>query len=180
MRRKNYRKKNRPLLCILLVLACVVFSVTFLSGPGEEPAAVEPSESTAPIEAPPAPTPTPLPAPGTLLESGTDINRNYYKRLDYTGTASDLSASSFVLGKERPATNGKTGQDHQGLLTVNFGQDTLVKKALLYYSDDRYEIYMGSAADLKIAPGETFDVVLKDPAATELWAEEIIVAGFVF
>lgn len=185
MQKKRYRRKKSPLPYILLALACVIFSVLLLSRPGEEHYTVESAAETqlptvTPAPAPATPQPTSPPAPGTLLESGSDINENYYKKLHFTGTASDLTASSFVLGRERPATNGATGQDHPGELTVHFGPDTVVKTALLYYPEDRYEIYMGSAADLKLTAGYTFDVVLEDPAAAQLWAREITVSTFVF
>lgn len=185
MQKRSYRRKKSPLLYIALALNCVIFSLMLLSGPGEEhftavSSAVTGPPAATPTAAPTTPAPTNAPAPGTLLDSGSDINENYYKRLHFTGTASELTASSFVLGRERPATNGTTGQDHPGELTVHFGPDTVVKTALLYYPDDRYEIYMGSAADLKISPGYTFDVILEDPDGAELRAMEIIVSTFVF
>lgn len=186
MQKKRYRRKRSPLPYIVLALSCVVFSALLLSRPGEEhftavsSAVTEPPAAT-PTTAPAAsPQPTSAPAPGSLLDSGSNINENYYKKLHFTGTAAELTASSFVLGRERPSTNGATGQDHPGELTIHFGPDTVVKTALLYYPDDRYEIYMGSAADLKISPGYTFDVILEDPAGAELWAREIIVSTFVF
>lgn len=181
---RPYRRRKKTPLYLLLVLACVIFSALLFSNPGAERFTALPAvEATEPdTSVPPAieVSPEPLPAPGTLLESGTGLNENYYRKLDYSGTASDLTATSFALGKERPATEGKTGKDYPGTLTVNFGENTLIKTALLYYPDDRYEIYMGSPEELKIASGYSFDVILEDPEAAELWAKEIIVSEFVF
>jgi|GEM_PF-6613549 len=190
----NTRKKRSPgpLILLLLVLICVVLCVILIPHPKEKPdpgmsssvderdTEVRESIESEEANVTASPSPSPAPEPGTLLESGTDINENYYKKLDYTGTPSDLTGSSFVLGKERPATIGKTGQDYSGTLTVHFGDDTVVKTARLLYADDKYEIYMGTIDDLKIAPGTTFDVILEDPEASELRAREIIVSTFVF
>ena len=170
---------------IVVVLACVALAVLLLT----RPKTVDPSphdEATAEVtnytqvDDAIALSEETVPQPGTLLETGTSLNDNYYRKLDYSGMPSDLTDSSFVLGKDHPATVGKTGQDYSGCLTVHFGNDTVIKTALLYYPDDRYEIYMGSISDLIIAPGYSFDVILVDPDATELWAKEIIVSSFVF
>lgn len=187
--RKN--EALEPYVIILAVLVCLVFGALYFARPREQvympnSSADEPSteaqESFNSNETglPDEPSPEPAPEPGTLLDSGTNINDNYYKKLDYSGTPTDLTSSSFVLGKEHPATIGKTGQDYPGSLTVYFGEDTVVKTAQLYYADDRYEIYMGTLSDLKATSGYTFDVILEDPEATELWAKEIIISSFVF
>lgn len=169
---------------IVVVLACVTLAVLLLTRPQTvdpspyDEAIVEVTNTTQVDDA--AALPEAAPQPGTLLETGTNLNDNYYRKLDYSGTPSDLTDSSFVLGKDHPATIGKTGQDYSGCLTVHFGNDTVVKTALLYYPEDRFEIYMGSISDLIIAPGYSFDVILVDPDATERWAKEIIVSSFVF
>lgn len=169
---------------IVVVLACITLAVLLLTRPKMvdpspyDEATVEITNSTQEDDA--AALSEAASQPGTLLETGTNLNENYYRKLDYSGTPSDLTDSSFVLGKDHPATIGKTGQDYSGCLTVHFGNDTVIKTALLYYPDDRYEIYMGSISDLIIAPGYSFDVILVDPDATELWAKEIIVSSFVF
>ena len=43
------------------------------------------------------------PAPGTWLESGSGLNENYYANVSYFGIASDVTDSSFVLGKDAMA-----------------------------------------------------------------------------
>lgn len=171
---------------IVVVLACVTLAVLLLTRPKTvdsspyDEATVEITNNTQVDDDDAAALSEAASQPGTLLETGTNLNENYYRKLDYSGTPSDLTDSSFVLGKDHPATVGKTGQDYSGCLTVHFGNDTVIKTALLYYPDDRYEIYMGSISDLIIAPGYSFDVILVDPDATELWAKEIIVSSFVF
>lgn len=117
---------------------------------------------------------------GALLESGSNLNENYYRKVDYSGKISDLTAGSFVMGKEMPATNMQTGADYPGALTIHYGENTEIKTARLYYSSDRYEIFMGSLSDLVVSPDYLYEVVLEDPNAPELWAKEIIVSEFIF
>ena len=178
-----------PFMVIFTLLALVFASVFILSPANEEPKAVSPTEAVSVSEENIAaaaesvealPQATPAPAPGTLLENGLNLNEGYYKSFDFSGTPSDLGSGSFILGKDHPATNVKTGQDHPGSLTICYGTDTVVKTAKLYYPADRYEIFMGSADDLKISAGTTVEVVLEDLEAPELWAKEIVVSEFVF
>lgn len=199
-RRNTYTSRRRNTNPNVFVLAVLVFfilgvmllSVSLFSKPKAKPATTSPvtiDESTtipennvADLEAniPAEPTPEPLPAPGTLMDSGTNLNDNYYKKVNFTGKISDLTASSFVMGKEMPATNTQIGKDHPGALTINYSENTIIKTARLYYSDDRYEIYMGSISDLVISPDYLYEVILEDPNASELWAKEIIVSEFIF
>lgn len=177
---------------VFFILGVILLSTLLFSKPKAKPADISPVTidefATIPegdavnIEAniPAEPTPEPLPAPGTLMDSGTNLNDNYYKKVNFTGKISDLTASSFVMGKEMPATNTQIGKDHPGALTINYGENTLIKTARLYYSDDKYEIYMGSINDLVISPDYLYEVVLEDPNASELWAKEIIVSEFIF
>lgn len=189
---KAKKKQSHGSYVVLLgILVCVILGAIFLARPKEQvyipsfsvndpPAEVQENFNSDDAGLLDEPSPEPAPEPGTLLESGININDNYYKKLDYSGMPTDLTASSFILGKEHPATIGKTGQDYPGSLTILFGDDTVVKTALLYYADDRYEICMGTIGDLKVTPGYTFDVILEDPEAAELWAKEIIISSFVF
>lgn len=181
----HHRKKLSigPFIVILLLLVSV-FAVAFIFSPKEESPVVPPSPkmiepAAESIEITASPSPEPLPVPGTLLESGMNLNDCYYKKFDFTGAPCDLTSGSFVLGKEHPATNAKTGQDHPASLTIRYGADTLIKTAKLYYPEDRYEIFMGSAADLETSAGGLVEVVLENPDAAELWAKEIVVSEFV-
>lgn len=117
---------------------------------------------------------------GTLLVSGSGLNENYYKTVDFSGKISDLTANSFVMGKEMPVTNMQTGTDHAGMLTIHYGENTVIKTARLYYSTDRYDIFMGSISDLVVSPDYLYEVVLENANASELWAKEIIVSEFIF
>lgn len=182
----HHRKKLSigPFVVILLLLA-FVFALAFIFSPKEEspviplsPQAVVPAAEGIEITAPPSP--EPLPVSGTLLESGINLNEGYYKKFDFTGALSDLTSGSFALGKEHPATNAKTGQDHHGCLTIHYGANTMIKTAKLYYPEDRYEIFMGSAADLETSTGGLVEVVLENSDAQELWAKEIVVSEFIF
>lgn len=202
-RRNVYTRRYSPAVIILTsaILVCVILGIFFsliYPRPEEDTTPTTPTyvQNTAPdvlgntqsaepvitaeSTAEPTPAPTPAPAVGMLLESGTNINDNYYKKVDFSGTPSDMTGSTFVLGKEHPATNTKLGADHPGSLTIHYGPDTLIKTAQLYYADDRYEIYMGSANDLSKTSGYIFEVILVDPGAAELWAKEIIISEFIF
>ena len=46
------------------------------------------------------------PAPGTLLESGSGLNEHYYANVSYFGIASEVTDTSFVLGKDAMAFHG--------------------------------------------------------------------------
>lgn len=117
---------------------------------------------------------------GTLLECGKNLNDNYYKKMDFSGKISDLTTTTFSMGKEVPATNMQMGIDYPGVLTIHYDENTVIKTALLYYSEDRYEIYAGSISDLVLSPDHLYEVVLEDPNAPELWAKEIIISEFIF
>ena len=122
-----------------------------------------------------------IPEPGTLLESGNNLNANYYPNLNYIGSPADLTDSSFVMGTASQVTNAKTAKTYFSTFTVHYGEKTVVKTALLYYGDDRYEIYAGSLDDLKKGVEDTyydFGIVLENTEADELWASEIIVYKF--
>ena len=199
-RRNTYTSRKtatEPKVIVLAVLVFFILGVMFLSvrlfsKPKEKAAVISPvsvdesvtslDNSAVDVAAEPTaePTPEPLPAPGTLLDSGTNLNDNYYKKVNFTGKISDLTATSFVMGKEMPATNTQIGKDHPGSLTIYYDENTIIKTARLYYPDDKYEIYMGSISDLVISPDYLYEVVLEDPNAAELWAKEIIVSEFIF
>lgn len=186
---KGIKLSLGPFVVIFTLLALVFASVFIFSPAPENPKTVSPVQAvsaseeniTAVVESAEAiPQDTPAPAPGTLLESGHNLNDNYYKRFDFTGAASNLVENSFVLGGEHPATDARTGQDHPGSLTIHYGANTVVKTAKLYYPADRYEIFMASAADLETSSDSMFEVILEDADASELWAKEIVVSTFVF
>lgn len=118
------------------------------------------------------------PAPGTLLESGSGLNEYYYANVSYFGIASDVTDSSFVLGKDAMAFHGS--EPVLGQVLIHYSENTAVKTAVL--RGDTYEIYAASLDDLKKYGGDTaymFDIVLEDPDAEELWATEIRISQFV-
>ena len=131
---------------------------------------VQPAENSAPENV--------SPAPGTLLESGSGLNENYYANVSYFGIASDVTDSSFVLGKDAMAFHGS--EPVLGQVVIHYSENTAVKTAVL--RGDTYEIYAASLDDLKKYGGDTaymFDIVLEDPDAEELWATEIRISQFV-
>lgn len=174
--------KNIPGGFLALILICVLV----LSGCGGKestaPQATTPSSETVGTEeAQPAENSAPesaSPAPGTLLESGSGLNENYYANVSYFGIASDVTDSSFVLGKDAMAFHGS--EPVLGQVVIHYSENTAVKTAVL--RGDTYEIYAASLDDLKKYGGDTpymFDIVLEDPDAEELWAKEIRISRFV-
>lgn len=174
--------KNIPGGFLALILICVLV----LSGCGgkesSDPQATAPSSETVGTEeAQPAENSAPesaSPAPGTLLESGSGLNENYYANVSYFGIASDVTDSSFVLGKDAMAFHGS--EPVLGQVVIHYSENTAVKTAVL--RGDTYEIYAASLDDLKKYGGDTpymFDIVLEDPDAEELWATEIRISHFI-
>ena len=168
------------------ILALILICALMLSGCGGKestaPQATTPSSETVGTEeAQPAENSAPesaSPAPGTLLESGSGLNEYYYANVSYFGIASDVTDSSFVLGKDAMAFHGS--EPVLGQVVIHYSENTAVKTAVL--RGDTYEIYAASLDDLKKYGGDTaymFDIVLEDPDAEELWATEIRISQFV-
>ena len=162
------------LICTLMLSGCggeegTELQATAPSSETEGSEEVQPAENSAPENV--------SPAPGTLLESGSGLNENYYANVSYFGIASDVTDSSFVLGKDAMAFHGS--EPVLGQVVIHYSENTAVKTAVL--RGDTYEIYAASLDDLKKYGGEidyTFDVVLDDREANELWAAEIRIARF--
>ena len=72
--------------------------------------------------------------------------------VSYFGMASDLTDSTFCIGKEAMAF-GKDAQPVLGALTIHYGEDTIVKTAIL--KTDSYEIYAASLDDLQKYAGNS-------------------------
>ena len=138
----------------------------------------------------PAETATPLPAeepvdtapandagtntaaePGALLDSGTNVNENYYAvyNTDYSGGATDPTDSSFTMSTMAGSYPGPE-------ITVHYDKDTVTVKLLhIWYYEDRFELYAGSQDDLQKLGDANYslEVIVEDPEADELWAKEI-------
>ena len=163
------------LICTLMLSGCggeegTELQATAPSSETVETEEAQPAENSAPEGA--------SPAPGTLLESGSGLNENYYANVSYFGIASDVTDSSFVLGKDAMAFHGS--KPVLGQVVIHYGENTVVKTAVL--RGDSYELYAASLDDLKKYGGDTaymFDIVLEDPDAEELWATEIRISQFV-
>ena len=180
MMKNTWKKVSGGFLALILICALM------LSGCGGKertaPQATTPSSETVGTEeAQPAENSAPesaSPAPGTLLESGSGLNENYYANVSYFGIASDVTDSSFVLSKDAMAFHGS--EPVLGQVVIHYSENTAVKTAVL--RGDTYEIYAASLDDLKKYGGDTpymFDIVLEDPDAEELWATEIRISRFV-
>lgn len=81
---------------------------------------------------------------GTLIASGSDPNENFYADCDYTGGASDLTESTFVMGKTSMAMDNKAWQPLTTPITLHYGPDTVVTKGTVHYESDTYELYTSS------------------------------------
>ena len=180
MMRNTWKKVPGGILALILICALM------LSGCGGKestaPQATTPSSETVGTEeAQPAENSAPesaSPAPGTLVESGSGLNEYYYANVSYFGIASDVTDSSFVLGKDAMAFHGS--EPVLGQVVIHYNEKTAVKTAVL--RGDTYEIYAASLDDLKKYGGDIaymFDIVLEDPDAEELWATEIRISQFV-
>lgn len=180
MMRNTWKKGPGGILALILIFALVLTGCGGKEGT-ELQATTPSSETVRTEEAQPAENSAPestSPAPGTLLESGSGLNENYYANVSYFGIASDVTDSSFVLGKDAMAFHGS--EPVLGQIVIHYSENTAVKTAVL--RGDTYEIYAASLDDLKKYGGDIaymFDIVLEDPDAEELWATEIRISRFV-
>lgn len=180
MMRNTWKKGPGGILALILIFALVLTGCGGKEG-AELQATAPSSETVGTEEAQPAENSAPesaAPAPGTLLESGSGLNEYYYANVSYFGIASDVTDSSFVLGKDAMAFHGS--EPVLGQVVIHYSENTAVKTAVL--RGDTYEIYAASLDDLKKYGGDTaymFDIVLEDPDAEELWATEIRISQFV-
>lgn len=181
MMKNTWKKVPSGILALILIFAFVLTGCGGKEGtelqattPSSETAGTEeaqPTENSAPANA--------APAPGTLLESGSGLNENYYANVSYFGVASDVTDSSFVLGKDAMAFHGS--EPVLGQIVIHYNVNTVVKTAVI--RGDTFEIYAASLDDLQKYGGDinyTFDIVLDDPDAEELWATEIRISQHVF
>ena len=180
MMRNTWKKGPGGFLALILICALMLSGCGGKEGT-ELQATAPSSETVGTEEAQPAENSAPesvSPAPGTLLESGSGLNEYYYANVSYFGIASDVTDSSFVLGKDAMAFHGS--EPVLGQVVIHYSENTAVKTAVL--RGDTYEIYAASLDDLKKYGGDTaymFDIVLEDPDAEELWATEIRISRFV-
>ncbi len=180
MMKNTWKKVPGGILALILIFALVLTGCGGKEGT-ELQATAPSSETVGTEEAQPAENSAPenvSPAPGTLLESGSGLNENYYANVSYFGIASDVTDSSFVLGKDAMVFHGS--EPVLGQVVIHYNENTAVKTAVL--RGDTYEIYAASLDDLKKYGGDTpymFDIVLEDPDAEELWATEIRISRFV-
>ena len=168
--------KNIPGGFLALILICVLVLPGCGGKEGTELQATAPSSETVGTEeAQPAENSTPesaTPGPGTLLESGGDPNKDYYADVSYWGMASDVTDSTFMLGKDAMAFHGS--EPVPGWVVIHYSESTAVRMSVI--RADNYEIYAATRDDLQRCGGDVnyiFDVILEEPDAEELWAKEI-------
>ena len=174
-------------LLLLTVLVCVIFGSLLFSQGKRSRVEFETAVTERPmpeIQQTVQPEPEdeagePLPV-GSLVQSGKGLNENYYGMFHFSGMISDLSDISFVMGRGHTVSDLRTGTDRDGSMTVYYGEDTVIKTAVLNYREDSFEIYMGSLDSLAEASGYMYEVILKDPDADALWATEIVISEFVY
>lgn len=178
----------RPLGYLILILVytlCVVVSVLLLVQPREKYNSAShsagympdyspvPATSDATVTEPTSPdTHSAGAEPGILLESGSNLEDNFYAVCDRTGGVMDFTSSSFVMPGY---INGNALIPD---LTVHYGPGTVVKKAVLSSENDTYEIYASSLREFEdtyALSGTEFmvGVIFENPDAQEPQAKEI-------
>lgn len=154
-------------LTILLALA-LLGSLAACGKKTEQPAPAEEAPAQTAVE-------TPAPEPGTLLESGTGLNENYYAKLNLPGRdLAEMTDSSVTL---EPASLGTD----EVPVTVRYDENTRVTIGKLWYYEDRYEIYAATLEDLKQLgedPLYLWGAELEDPDAEEPYALELRLETF--
>ena len=109
---------------------------------------------------------------GTLLDSGSDLNSNFFAKIDASGSIFNLTDSSFDI---EPMTLGAD------IITAHYDENTVVKIANLYYNSDTYEIYMGSLDDIQRLKDDVkymFNIVFENSDDSEPRAKEIIISTY--
>lgn len=119
---------------------------------------------------------------GTLIESGCEVNENFFAKGEYYGIASDLTETTFYMGKAGMAFDAQT-HPLMSPISINFSENVEVRKAVLYYNDDRYEIYASNISEFEAKMNERdfVDSVLVSLADTndgELYAEAVTFYSF--
>lgn len=114
---------------------------------------------------------------GTLIESGSDLNKNFFANGEYFGTASDLTDTSFYMGKAGMAFDAQT-RPLMSPIKINYSGDVEVREAILYNNDDKYELYASSISDFEAKMNEkgffaNVLVSLDDTSDDELYANVI-------
>lgn len=90
---------------------------------------------------------------GTLIESGGDVNENFFAKGEYYGTASDLIETSFYMGKAGMAFDADT-HPLMSPVEIYLSENTEIRRAVLYYNDDRYEIYASNISEFEAKMNE--------------------------
>ncbi|GEM_PF-5222194 len=184
--KRNRRKGYVP---VIILLCAVLAGMVLANALGREqpvsqapgtagPEAVTPvPEVDIPLEtARPAAQPE-EPSDGTLIEENTGLNENLFAGMDYFGGASDITDTSFVMGKATMIFD-KNAAPYMGTITVMYNEDTVFQNAVLYNSEDRYELYSSDLDSFKAECQENgytnCIVFLEDPEAEEPVAKRVI------
>lgn len=185
------KRNGRKGYVLVIILLCVVLMGVVLANAlgREQHVSQSPGTSTTEAVAPvpeveipvetaqPAAQPEGKPSAGTLIEENTGLNENLFAGMDYFGGASDITDTSFVMGKATMIFD-KNAAAYMGTITVMYNEDTVFQRAVLYNSEDRYELY---SSDLNTFKAESQEngytnciVFLEDPEAEELVAKRVI------
>lgn len=104
---------------------------------------------------------------GTLIESGGDVNENFFAKGEYYGIASDLTETTFYMGKAGMAFDADT-HPLMSPIEIYLSENTEIRRADLYYNDDKYEVYASDISEFEVKMNERdfIDSVLVSAADT--------------
>ena len=85
---------------------------------------------------------------GTLIESGGDVNENFFAKGEYYGIASDLTETTFYMGKAGMAFDTQT-HPLMSPVEIYLSENTEIRRAVLYYNDDKYEVYASDISEFE-------------------------------
>ena len=184
------RNGKKGYVLVIILLCVVLVGVVLANALGRERPVSQAPGTAAPEAVTPVPEvetqdeaarpvaqPKEEPSAGTLIEENTGLNENLFAGMDYFGGASDITDTSFVMGKATMIFD-KNAAPYMGTITVMYNEDTVFQRAVLYNSEDRYELYSSDLDTFKAKSQEegytNCIVFLEDPEAEELVAKRVI------
>lgn len=119
---------------------------------------------------------------GTLIERGNKVNEYFFAKGEYYGTASDLTETSFYMGKAGMAFDANT-HPLMSPIEICFSENVEIRRAVLYYNDDKYEIYASDISEFEAEMNKQGFIAgvlasLDDTNGDELYADVVTIYEF--